>query len=892
MAPRSTPRTPPAAPTSLRVNLLKAPFGVDKDRLRFSWVMNSTVRNDRQTAYRLVVARSAEQAERGEYLYDSDWVATAQSTAVVPAGLSLLLTENTLYRWQVAIRNAAGEDSPFSAPAVFSTAMGGSRADTRGIWHTRKEDGGTPCFVFLRTEFSLSDTEFSMLDRATLSVTAISPEPTRQYVYNMYVNGVCVGVGPARLGKNPMGQTVLYGNTYDMTEHLVRGENCLSSICYATDGRLFLCQLTAHFKDGTSRILCHSARDAADWRVLDGDAVFGIDNSIGTPYYYTAHANNMDMTRYPSGFDRVGFDDVLWSVPAVGGDVAAAVDAVLAPSETDPVTRYESDRRAVSVTRLDGNMYRIDLGAEIVGCLRFTVNSPAVCTVTVRYGEQLNPDGTVKYRMNTGNVYTETWRLRAGEQTVETVDMMTFRYVQIENPPVAITPDMVTGLELRTAMDEEESDFTADNDLLCDIYALMKHTVKVTTQDIYVDSQARERGAYEGDLLINLLAAYAVRADYSTGRFSAEYLYTHRTWPAEYILLAISAAKADYMTTGDITSLRAYYDILKEKTFTAYLNGTCGLLTSGNAGGAGTNAILVDWPPSERDSYDMGVTYNTVLNALAAKSYADLSDIARVTGHDRDAESFAALAEGVKTALIGQCYDPDRGAFRDGLSADGTPSSHFSQHATAYALVCGMYTDRGMADRLAAFVAEREEICMSVYGAWFLLMGLYAADHGAVANRLLLNPDSTEGARTWAYMLHTLGATVTTEAWNPVNKPNMTLSHPWGAAPAHAIAGGIFGIRPTAAGYDTFEVRLQTAGLTEAAITVPTVKGSISVSFRDGDTYTASVTVPANTTATVSLPASEGERLLVDGTDPHAAYANGYLTATVGAGAWTFEIFA
>ncbi|MBQ9151556.1 MAG: hypothetical protein IJX72_04840, partial [Clostridia bacterium] len=90
-----------------------------------------------------------------------------------------------------------------------------------------------------------------------------------------------------------------------------------------------------------------------------------------------------------------------------------------------------------------------------------------------------------------------------------------------------------------------------------------------------------------------------------------------------------------------------------------------------------------------------------------------------------------------------------------------------------------------------------------------------------------------------------------------------------GAAPAHMIAGGVFGITPTSPAYETFDVRVCPNGIGEAAVTVPTIRGQIQVAFRASeDTLSLTVTVPANTTATVYLP--DGQ------------------VHTVGAGTWSF----
>lgn len=848
--------------TDLRVNLLKEPWGVFTEDIRFSWVVSSTQKDIRQRAYRLRVYENDETYKKGESLYDSGWVESNQSAGVPAPGLADLLTDDRAYYWQVLIRADGLPEDLVSRVRVFTTAKGNAFQSTRGIWC------GEDDFIFLRHEFFVSYKEIEMLDAALLTVTAASPEPSRQFVYNAYINDTCLGVGPARLGKTPEGEDVLYYHTYDIIQGLCIGNNCLSAICYALSGHAFLCELTLHFCDGTTRTVTNSYADRERWRALGGDAAFGKDNSIGT-HYFTAHANNMDMTRYPEGFRQVGFDDSGWGIPDPAVNMTDF--GCLLPDGIPPVTRYP--RYAETVTTPCDNTYVIDLGAEIVGGIRLEIDVPfscAPCAVNVRFGEQLNPDGTVKYRMNTGNVYTETWQLRAGEQAVETVDLMTYRYVQIENCPVAVIPDMVTGLELRTPFEASASELDSDSPLLNDLYALTKHTVKVTTQDLYVDSQSRERGAYEGDLLINLMAAAAHSSDYSVGRFTTEYLCTHRTWPAEYILLVVISAWEVYMLTGDDATLKRWYPLLREKTFTDHLDPKFDLIDLGNIPSSSINSILVDWPHSERDGYDMSVTYNTVLNAMAARAYAALSRIAFVTGHTEDGHTFKSLAERIRTALVTRAYDEENGVFRDGLMADGTPSHHASQHATAYALACGIYSDGDMTSRLAESIRRQGKIRMSVYGAYFLLMGLYDTGHGDVANALLLDSDVSEGARTWAYMRYVMNATITTEAWNPVNKPNMTLSHPWGAAPAHAVTGGIFGIRPTSAGFETFDVTLQTHGLVRGSLKLPTVKGNISLSFEDGDCFTVGITVPANTMAMVRIPREFSSTVSVDGVS--AAY--------------------
>jgi len=1070
-------------PTDLRVNLLSEPLSVDRSDLRFSWVMNDPDPNEKQTAYRIVIAQTAAKLEAKDYVFDSDWVESAESTGVELEGLSGKLKDNTLYYWSVATRDATGGEA-YSDAQAFTTALGSGWAGMQGIWagktqgdesaeeladewtdyemnvefsidanavgfiirgknntnfymwqfkiegdksflcpHVYKDgkfvnnssiakieipskvafavgdtieasiecdgdtittyikdssgdyvkvderdmseygfdegtvgvrtggaaygklysmeihhlDGGllyrsdypggenpfgkctikdgalivskalstgdfldrdaaldfasnksSDSFVFLRTELALTADQLAKLSYATLSVTAASPESTRQFVYNMYVNGKLVGVGPSRYGQTPAGKSEIYYNTYDVSDLLKAGNNCLASINYTTSGRAFLSQLTLHYTDGTSEVVSNSARDAEDWTALPADDVFGKDNSIGTQYYL-AHANNISTALYPYGFAEAGYDDSAWNGVFVGENIHAGM--ALVPSQTENVSRYESTDK-VTVKKLDNGDYVVDLGGEIIGGIRVTLEVPAAATLKVYYGEQLNEDGTVKYKMNTTNVYEETWTLTAGKQTVETIDMLAYRYVQISGCPVEIKADMVKGLEIRAPFDEDESDFTSDNALLSDLYDLMKRSVKMTTQNLLVDSQSRERLAYEGDLIVNLMALYAFTNDYSIGRFSAEYLYMNRTWPAEYYLFAAQFAWDDYMVTGDLSSLETYYNVIKSRVYTKNLNADIGLLTSGNTKtNNGTDSVLIDWPQSERDGYDTDAIYNTVLNAVAVGTYEALAKIAAALENDKEAETFKTLAGDIRSNMIYSLYNESTGLFSDGLNEQGVPSTHYSQHATAYALAFGIYKNQDMADQMAAAIAEQGEIRMSVYGSYFLLKGLYESGNGNVANALMLDENAEEGARTWAYMMYTLGATITSEAWNSKIKSNMTLSHAWGSAPAYAITRGIFGITPTTAGYATFDVRFQTEGIGKASLTVPTIKGDIEASFDStGATYKASVVVPANTKATVYLPAAEGATVTVNGETVNGSYENGFISVTVGSGEWTFEV--
>ncbi|WP_416354187.1 alpha-L-rhamnosidase C-terminal domain-containing protein [Agrilactobacillus fermenti] len=117
----------------------------------------------------------------------------------------------------------------------------------------------------------------------------------------------------------------------------------------------------------------------------------------------------------------------------------------------------------------------------------------------------------------------------------------------------------------------------------------------------------------------------------------------------------------------------------------------------------------------------------------------------------------------------------------------------------------------------------------------------------------------------------------------------MTFSHPWGSAPASQIVRGMFGIKPLQPGFKKFQVKLQPGNIAKASLKTPTAKGTIAASYQKANANNVylDVTIPANTTARVSLPQPTDRgnaKLLVDQVQVTAKQKQGYLTVELGSG--------
>lgn len=845
-----------AAPDRLRINLLPTPLGIPTRDPSFSWRMRVTESStdEIQTGYRICIANRRASFEE-DYLLDTGWIASDENSDVHIAGLDTLLKDNELYYWSVRTRNKNGMESRMSEWQPFTTALGEEWESTDGIWcrcadvsaedHLAGDD-----FAFLRTDF-----DCPMADRveaAILSVSATSPEPSRQFVYHVFINGSFVGLGPARLDRDETGTEIQYYHTYDVTSLLHPGTNALGALCYTQAEQAFICQLTLYYKNGTKRVIVNSARDAESFTGMSGRDVFRGNNSVGTNYFFAA-AQNIDASRFPYGFDT----------PDYQNEAFTPVVLKSAPHPLEPFPGENVERclcPAVSVTEQhDSGIMLVDLGREIIGGLQLSINVPSECEITLRFGEELNDDGSVKYRMRTGNVYTERWLCSPDVPVMQNYGMMTYRYIEIVDCPVPLSAQNICGIALRRAFDEDLSSFSCVNDTLCELYETFKYAICATNQDLYVDSQSRERCAYEGDVLINMLSAYTYELPGMLPRFSSRYLLTHRTWPAEYELTTIRTIALDYLYTGNRALIRECYDRLRDILARETPDPETGLMPRRTANQHGWNAILVDWPTPSRDGYDtVNAHFNTVYNAFYFAILSDMEFIAKELGRENDRRDYRAAKEALRDAMLTYLYDEDMGAFCDGLTIDGTPIDHYAQHATVFPLYAGV-CEAGIADACARYIIGQGDIRTSVYGAYFLMEALYGAGFGNYATALLADDGSTPGVHSWAASLAAKDITIAPEAWYVEEKSNMTFSHPWGSAPASLIARCMFGIRPTSPGFRTFQIRPLVGDLSYATIRVPTVKGTIRVSLgQNSEAYELEVTIPANTVADIYVPVLPG----------------------------------
>lgn len=776
--------------------------------------------------------------------------------------------ESTFRSGGVGFRNGLTERGTFENLTV-TTPSGEELTNTEEISGnpvcTEVEEGvitvdkGVDCVVagsnqvssdwsFLRGEFTPSDKEITA---ATLYASGASTLPAHQYVYRVYVNGGFVGLGPTQ----PMDGENRF-DAYDITD-LVQGNqaNAIGALAYTKEDQQFIGLVAVTYADGSRELFA----TGPDWKAMPGHMVYPEAGSIGTNFYQ-APVENLNAVHYPFGFATTEFDDSLW--------LNAKVTTPLQDLQPTLVGKVQEELKAPERIEEKGpGHYFIDFGRTWLGGVQLTLDAEEAGQIEVLYGEELedadSSANTVRWRMRTGNNYRDTYTYKPGAQQLQNWGMRAFRYVEIVGAPHDMTSENIQATALIHPFDASVAQFSSDDSDLVDVWQLSKNTIEALNGNLYVDTWTRERINYEADSFIQLQSNLYLDEDPSLGWYSMEYLLTRRTWPTEWPMYVVLGMHELWQATGDSSIFDGVYDKLLTKLPQQYLEEETGLIRkqSGSDGGnSKTDDDIVDWPAGERDGYQFR-EYNTVVNALAYEAYRNMAEIAEEVGRMDDAEEFRNIAQRMKESINEHLYDPDKGAYRDGMDGDHVTTDHWALHASVWPQAFGI-TPEEERERVGEYLADKGMQC-SVYCAPFLLKALYDGEQGDSAYQLLTSTDT----RSWLNMI-AQGAGATMEAWDTSLKSNTSFSHPWASSPAFMIPRGMFGIRPLEPGYEAFSVKPQPGGLNHGEITVPTPRGLVYSAFnRVGEETDLMVQVPHSATAVVQVPSQ--------GATDNEVYVNG-----------------
>jgi hypothetical protein len=780
-------------------------------------------------------------------------------------------------------------DTDFTSGNPFD----GGRLTAQGLRVAERKD------VLYRSK----DSNKPLLRRSFTTEPGKTVESARVYasaqgVYELQLNGEKVGDQFLAPGWTEYRKRIQY-QTYDVTDQIERGANAIGAELgdgwwagkiasfgnnhYGSNLGL-IAQLRIRYTDGSTQIV----KTDNTWKSHFGPYVQA-DNVEGETY---------DANAEQPGWDAPNFDDAGWNPVTIATNTTAR----LVPQPDEPV-RATQELPATKHTTPAAGAELYDLGQNMVGVARLRLTGAAGQTVKIRYGEVLNPDGTL-YTANLRSAkVTDYYTFKSAGTVVYTPKFTQhgFRYVEITGASVAPGLEDVTGVVWGSDLAETGTLETSDP-MLNQLHSNISWGQRGNFLSIPTDTPARdERLGWTGDINV-----FAPTASYLTdtrgflGKWMTDLrdaAYADGNFPGIAPVVpnagdfgsglgwsdaAITVPYAVWNAHGDKDLVRENYAAMKN--FLGYVRTSAGtdLIDSGR--GHWEDWLNLDDPTSVAE---LGTMYY-------AEDARMLSEMAASIGETADATEFAQLSSDIRDAFADEF-----------IAADGTVKSR-SQAAYAMALGMGMVTDAQQRTLVgekyvAKLKASDYHLTTGFLGTPWLLPALSVIGRDDLAYTMLLQ----KSYPSWGYEIAN-GATTMWERWNSImpdgsfGDVNMnSFNHYAYGAVGDWMYKNIAGISPLEAGYKTSKIApVVSDDLTHGHGTFESVYGTISSDWKKiGDDLTLDVEVPVNTTSRVSVPATyltsvtEGGTLLADAEGiSEVTFSDGVATFTVGSGKYAFTV--
>jgi len=432
---------------------------------------------------------------------------------------------------------------------------------------------------------------------------------------------------------------------------------------------------------------------------------------------------------------------------------------------------------------------------------------------------------------------------------------MECRFVTLDFPAGAPSNFSLSAWKVHYEWYDDDTHFDSSNKTLNAVWELSRYTLEAASLDTYTDSNTRERRPYEADGGVAATARLMVQREYMWARHSHAWVIQNPTWPVEWKQLTPFLGWQDYMATGQTDLSQAFLQQMYDRTMIKYLDAT-GLLDTSKMG-----RHIVDWMPYGGET-DQTVAlgeftasnHMSVSNAFCAHGLELLSQMAAAAGLKENATDFASKAASLKQAMVTKMWNGT--AFCDGVCEEVKGKSLMMTNM--FTLLFGMIPEKNVAS-VWHTVADWGLEKIGDYGAFMYLNALSSSYYAP----LYSTPDDGSAVLTaltkcdefsWCSGLRDDNLTITRESWH-----HGTYSHPWGTGAVPGVIEGIMGVHQTAPGFATFTVKPKLGALAHAEVTVPTLRGYVSVTAAP---TSLKVDVPCNTIATLCLPRSSQDSLL------------------------------
>ena len=693
---------------------------------------------------------------------------------------------------------------------------------------------------------------------ARLYVTALG-------AYQFHINGNEVGHEVLAPGWTNY-RARLYYQTYDVTAMLHKGQNAVGVLLgdgwygsglvsyqqrfnFGPPPLRLLAQLEIEYADGTrDRVISDPGWQASDSAVLRSDLYNG---------------ERYDARDEQPGWDVPGFRAVTQWRPALRGD---APSAQLVSQNFQPI-EMELTLKAKSVTSPSPGVFLFDMGQNMVGTEKLLVRGPRGTRVKLRFGEILQSNGQLYAdNMRTAGE-TDVYTLRGGgeETFVPHFTYHGYRYVEVTGYPGKPSRNALAGLVFHTAAPFTVS-FQTGNATVQQLWQNILWGQRGNFESIPTDCPQRdERLGWMGDAQVfwrtasyNMdLASFSEKfdADMRVAQ-SAEGNFSDITPRVGTVVGDGSPGWADAGVIIPFVAWTQFGDrrivVQAWESMDRYL----GLLREQNPDFISHRQAYGDW---------LAIGGETPQDLIATAYWAYdarlMTRMAQAIDRPADAERYQQIFEHVRAAFQQRF-----------IHSDGSVASD-SQTSYVLALQMGLVPDQLRAAVARKLVSDLEahqwHLTTGFLGTPYIMEVLSNTGHSDAAYKLLLQ----DSFPSWGYMVRH-GATTMWERWNGdqmLGDPGMnSFNHYAYGAVADWLYRYVAGIDsdPQQTGFHHLSLHPQfSSALGQGGATYDSVYGPIRSMWRyANNTVQWSATVPANTTASVSVLAEATATVLLNGT--------------------------
>ncbi len=865
---------------NLQCEHLINPIGIDADNPRLSWRMDDASNGAKQTAWQIIVDTDSMKVFKG--MGDS-WKSPKNISGnqlVIYQGK--VLKPFTKYFWKVVLWDKNGQLLSPSSIASFEMGMV-QMSNWQGAWISDSWDEQNKVAPYFRKEFSSSKKIISA--RAYIAVAGL---------YELSLNGVKVSNHRLDPMYTRFDRRTLYV-THDITSLIQEGKNSVgvllgngwynhqSTAVWFFDkapwrGRPTFCMdIRINYADGSTDVFT----SGKDWKTAASPVIF---NSIYTAEHYDARLEQ-------KGWDTPGFIDTAWK-PVIYRSTPS-------PNIVAQVMHPIRDVEEITTQKLqqfNSNDYVFDLGRNISGVSKIRVTGAKGTRIQLKHGERLYQNGhvdmsniDVHYRPTDDSdpFQTDLFILNgSGEETFSPkFNYKGFQYVEVtSDQPITLNRESLVGYFMHSDV-PVIGHISSSNPTINKIWEGTNHSYLSNLFGYPTDCPQREKNGWTGDAHIAS----------ETGLYNFDGITIYEKWLADHrdeqqangVLPAIIPTSGwgyewangpDWTSTiaiipwniylfyGDIKLLSDCYDNIKR-----YVDHITAIAPDGL-----TDWGLGDWVPVKSKA--------PVELTSTAYYFADvkiLANAAKLLDKKGDADTYSKLAERIQTAFNKKYLNEADGIYGKGLQTELSVPLYWG-------LVPVDLKSKVAANLAARVTADSNHLDVGLLGTKAILNALSENGYADLAYKIA----AQETFPSWGWWIVN-GATTLYENW-PINaQSDISMNHIMFGEIGAWLFKGIGGIRPDPNNPGFKNILLEphfVVGLNQFEASFLAPAGKVMSSWKRGSgKIIYRVAIPANSTATLRLQLSKGQRLSRNGKELSIVMDDSYLLSLI-TGDYLFEI--